>query len=119
LLRENFVEQDSGLFVVVVGVLVGVPANLSIEVLSLDGIRFVFNWAVQAVGLVVGVAVLSAVDDHGAIASDVVAHCGSIRAVDWDLIIVGTKSVSVGVGVIQKSSLKHSVVAGLDSWNQV
>jgi len=98
---------------------VGVPANLSIKVLSMDGIRLVLNWAVQTVGLVVGVAVLSAVDTHGAITSDVVAHSGSVGAVDWDLIIVSTKSVSVGVGVIQKSSLEHSVIAGLNSRDQV
>ena len=99
--------------------LVGVSANLCIELLAVDGVRFVFNWAVEAVGLVVGVTMLATVDDHGAITSVVVTQRGSVGAVDWNLIVVGAESVSVCVGVIQKSSLEHSVVAGLDSRHQV
>ena len=40
-------------------------------------------------------------------------------AVDWNLMVVGSKTMSMGVSVVDKSALKHLVVGSLNSWNEV
>ena len=49
----------------------------------------------------------------------VVGDSGSEGAVDGDLVIVGSESVSVGVGVGEESALEHSVVGGLNAGDHV
>lgn len=44
---------------------------------------------------------------------------GSVRAVDGDLVVVGSESMTVSVRVVDKSSLEHLVVGGFDSGDQV
>ena len=96
--------------------LVGIPADLGIQLHTVDGIRFVFNWAIYTIGLIIGVTMLSTVDDHGAITSDVVTHRGSVGAVDWDQFVVSTKAVAVSVWVVKKTTLKHLVSTWFNAW---
>ena len=96
-----------------------VPANFSIQELAVNRVRFVLNGAVQGVRLVVGVSSFTAVDGHGAIAGVVVAHASAVGAVDRDLVVVGTKTMAVGVGVVEEAALEHAIVAGFNSGNQV
>jgi hypothetical protein len=43
------------------------------------------------------------------------AHGCFVRAVDWDLLVVGAESVAVGVGVVQQSTDEHLIIAWFDS----
>jgi len=71
----------------------------------------ILSWAVVGVRLIVcGELVTIAFHGHGAITVVVVAHGGSVRAVDRNLVIVGANSVAMGVRVVQKSTLEHLVV---------
>ena len=44
---------------------------------------------------------------------------GSVWAVDWNLSVVTTESVSVSIWVREKSSLKHLIVGSFNSWNEM
>jgi hypothetical protein len=44
---------------------------------------------------------------------------GLVRTVDFKLVVIGTESMSMSVGVAEKSSLKHLVERRLDSWHHV
>ena len=46
-------------------------------------------------------------------------HAGSVWAVDWDLLVVWSKSMSVSIWVIDESSLEHLAVGCLDTWDEV
>jgi len=72
----------------------------------------------EAVRLVVGFGALVSVDIHETITM-VIIWSGSEWAIDWDLVIVNSKSMSVGVRVGEKTSLKHSVSRGFNSWDQM
>jgi hypothetical protein len=71
-----------------------------------------------AVGLVVNGAAMVSIDSARAI-SLVGGNSGSVRAVDGDLVVVGTQSVSVGVGVREDSALEHLVVGELNTWDDM
>ena len=49
-----------------------------------------------------------AVDSGGTI-SLIVSNSSPVRAIDRDLVVVSTESVSVGVGVREKPSLEHLI----------
>lgn len=74
--------------------------------------------AVEGVGFVVGVATLVSIDDHEAISLSI-GDFGSIWAVDGDLVVVATESVSVGIGVREESSLEHLVLGRLNTGDQM
>lgn len=111
-------EQGSGLSEVAVGVGGSVSLDQSADSEGAQGEALVLDGASEAVGLVVGGGSLVAINAHRAV-SLVVGDSGSERAVDGDLVIVGSESVSVGVGVGEESALEHSVVGGLNAWNHV
>ena len=119
-LAEHLSEKSSRLLVVVIGVvvLVVVSADQSINLELRPFVALVLGGAAQAVGFVVGSSSLVSVHSHGPI-SLIVVHSSSVWAIDGDLVVVGTKSVSVSIRVREESSLEHSVVGGLDSGNQV
>ena len=73
---------------------------------------------VVAVWLVIWLGSLVAVYTHWSVSLTVV-DSGSVRAVDWDLVVVGTKSVSVGVVVRKKSALEHLIETRLNTRNSV
>jgi hypothetical protein len=74
----------------------------------------------SAVGLVVnGELVAVTLNGHGAITDVVVSHLSSVGAVNRNLLVVGAKSVTVGIGVVQETSLQHLVHAGFNTRDQV
>lgn len=120
LLCENFVEEGSGLFVVVIGVLVREPANVTAQNLLRETERLILlGGPIIAVWLVIWAASTVAIDCHSSIAGVVVAQRSTVRAVDWNLFVILSESVAVGVRVIEKPSLEHLIVAGFDARNQV
>lgn len=74
---------------------------------------------IVAVWLVIWIASTVAIDCHSSIAGVVVAQSSTVRAVDWNLFVILSESVAVGVRVIEKSSLEHLIVAGFNARNQV
>lgn len=59
------------------------------------------------------------VHSHSTVSDVRSVHLRSNRTVDWDLGVVGTQSVSVGVWVREQSRLQHRVGRGLLVWHSV
>ena len=117
---EDIAEEGAGLLVVGVGVLVGVTASLANHRLLCPGVdRGLDGSAGDGVGLVVGLGAITAIYGHETITGVVVAHASAVGAVDGDLVVVGAKSVPVGVRVVDEASLEHLVVGGLNTWDHV
>jgi len=95
-------------------VLMGVSASVSAHSERCHLLSGVLYRAVVAVWLVVNGAALISINSARAI-SLVVGNSSSVRAVDGDLVIVGTESVSVGVGVREDSALKHLISGELNT----
>jgi len=115
---HDFSEESSGLLVIIIRMLVRVSASkTSNGELSLL-LAWVLNWAIKSVWLIVRCTSLVAIDGGGAI-SLIVSNSSSIRAVDRNLFIVGTESVSVGVRVGEESSLEHLISRRLNAWDNM
>jgi len=117
-LREDLSPESSWLLVVVVRVGVSVSSDVAVEFLWAPLGGWVLNWSAQAVWLVVDVGLLVSSDGEVTV-SLIVMKPGSVWAVNWDLLIVSTESMSVGVWVGEESSLEHLVVGWFDSWDQM
>jgi hypothetical protein len=113
----NSTEKISRLLVVVVRVSMGVTTNSSGVGSSVPCSGFVFNGTVQRVGFVVGFTSIVTLEGHTI--TLVVWNAGSVRAVDGDLIVVSSKSVSLSVGVREETTLEHLVERSFNSGNQV
>lgn len=120
LVVEYLAEEFARLLIVGVRVLVRIATGLADHNLLLLGVDFVLDGgAVNRVGLVVGCGTISTVDSHQTVTGVVVAHASAVWAVDGDLVIVGAESVSVGIGVVDKTTLEHLVVGGFNTWDHV
>lgn len=117
-LSHDLSEESSGLLEVIIGVLVRVSAGVATDSEGRHLLGGVLHGAVVAVGLVVNGAALVSIDSAGAI-SLVVGNSSSVGAVYGDLVVVGTQSVSVGVGVREDSALEHLVVGELNTWDDM
>jgi hypothetical protein len=113
-LGHHLSEESSRLLKVVVRVLMGVSASVSAHSKRCHLLSGVLDRAVVAVGLVVNGTALISINSARAI-SLVVGYSSSVRAVDGDLVIVGTESVSVGVGVREDSALEHLISRELNT----
>ena len=51
--------------------------------------------------------------------SEVSMNSSSVWAVNWDLLVVLSESISVGIWIREKSSLEHLIIGWLNSWNEV
>ena len=117
---EDLAEEFAGLLVVGVGVLVGIAASRANQGLWSPLVAHALNGSARdGVWLVVGQGSVSTVDGHETITSVVVAHAGLVGAVDGDLVVVRSESVSVSVGVVHETALEHLVVGGFDAWDHV
>lgn len=117
---EDLAEELTRLLIVGVGVLVGIASSLTDEVLLFPGVSWVLDGGSHdRVGLVIRQGAVSTIDCHETISSVIVAHASTVWAVDGDLVIVGTKSVSVGVRVVDETALEHLIVGWLDTWDHV
>lgn len=117
---KDIAEQVARLLVVVVGVRVGVPSGLANHVLLAPGVDGALSGLSGVrVGLVVRHGAIASVDGHGSVAGVVVAHTSAVGAVDGDLVVVGTETMTMGVGVVDQTALKHLVVRWFDTWDHV
>ena len=79
---------------------------------------WVLLWSTLGVWLVVDGSSLVSVDS-GSTVSLVVSNSSSVWAVDWNLLIVDTESISVSIWIREKSSLEHLISGWLNSWNKM
>jgi len=99
---------------------VGVPSNLPAHSDGRPCVSFIFFGAAVRVRFVVGwVLVTVTLHCHWAVTEVVCTHAGAVGAVDGDLLVVGSKSVALSVGVVQHTALKHLVHGRFDTGNQV
>jgi hypothetical protein len=68
--------------------------------------------------MIVWCASLVAINSHETV-SLTVSNLNSVRAINWNLLIVDTESVAVGIRIGEKSSLKHLVFRRLNTWDEV
>ena len=117
---EDVAEEGARLLVVGVGVLVGVASRLALELLLGPSVSRVLDRSTaNGVWLVVGLGAIATIDGHEAVTGVVVTHAGAVGAVDRDLVVVGSQSVPVRVGVVHETTLQHLVVGGLDAWHHM
>lgn len=118
LVVHDLSEEGSGLSEVAVGVAGLISLDETSDLLGRGLILLSGGGSTEGVGLVVGSASLISIDDHEAVSDSVGDSC-SEGAVDRDLVVVASESVSVGIDVREQSSLEHSVSRGLDSGDHV
>ena len=105
----NFLPKSSWLLVISVWMWELVSTDESRNWIFGPSLGWVFNRAVLGIWLIVWSASVIAVDNSGTI-SDVRSNSGSVRAVDWNLFVVLSESMSVSIWVREESSLEHLVV---------
>lgn len=116
LFGHNLSEQGTGLREVVVGVSGFETADQTSNSLGGElgfGSHLV---TVEGGGFVVNFGSLVTVDVHGTITL-VVGDSSSVGAVDGDLVVVGTESVSVGIRIREETTLEHLVQRGFHTGN--
>jgi len=120
-LIEHLVEKSTGLLVVIVGVHVRVSTNLTSDGMAGPGSGFVLNWGTLGTAWLVvdGELVTVTLNVHGTVTNVVGSHAGTVRAVNRDLLVVGSKSVTVGIGIVQETALQHLVHGWFNAWHQV
>lgn len=97
LVSKDLLPKSSWLLEVRVGVWMGPSASQGIDLFLGPGEASILLWSTQRGWLVVvSLALVSIVNPA---ISLVVRNLGSVGAVDWNLSVVSTKSMSVGVGV--------------------
>lgn len=101
--------------VVIIGVVAG---GLSVEFEDmLLGIRSLHS-SVEGIRVMVGSICLVVTVSHETISLSVV-HCSSVRTVDRELDVVGSKTMEMSIGVTEDSSLEHLVWGEFDTRNDV
>jgi hypothetical protein len=118
-LVEDFVEEGAWLLIDSVRVSVRISGNWAGCWLGVDGVLLVFAGGLVLRWLVVGgFAVTVHVHDSVALVIGG-SESGSVWAVDWNLVVVGAEAMSVGVRVVNESTLEHLAVGSLDAWDEV
>jgi len=117
---EDLVEERAWLLIVSVWVSVCVSTDRSSEFMLVDSKLLVLLWSFNLTWFVVRSLAIAASNVHDTITLVVsgTQSC-SVWTVDRNLMVVGSKTMSMGVSVVDKSALKHLVVGSLNSWNEV
>ena len=123
LLGQNVTVQRSGLDKVDV---IDIQGPVVWDSWTSPDLLVLLNWSlwlqegVLGVGsVVVWLRAKVAVNIHWTISNGWVEELGGVWAVDWDLVVVWTQSVTLSVSVGEKSTLKDRVGRGLLVWNGV
>jgi hypothetical protein len=115
-LREYFIPESSWLFEISIGMSVSESTGCARDWSFMPSVSLVFFRTVQGVRLVIRVGAMS----NGYVSSTisrVVSNSSSVGAVDWNLLVVFTQSISVSIGIREKSSLEHFVGRRLNTRN--
>ena len=117
-LGEDLGPKGSWLLEVVVWMLVLVSADFTSDLVFVPGELWIFFWSVKGIWLIIWLSTIIAINSSSTI-SNIRSNSSSIRAINWNLFVVLSESVSVGVWIREKSALKHLIVGWLDTWHQV
>jgi len=110
--------QSTRLSEVTVGVLRSISLNKSGNLVRSNAELGILERTTEAVRLVVGSVSLVSVNNHESISNSVL-DSDSVGAVDGDLVIVSSQSVSVGIRIGEESSLEHLISRGFNTWDHV
>ena len=117
-LAHNLSEEDSRLLIVSIWVLVIVSADWAANIEVGKLLARVFYRATKSVGLVVWSTSTIPINSRRAITL-VVSNSSSVWAVNRDLVVVGAKSVAMSIRIREKTTLKHLINRGLNTWYEV
>jgi len=104
LITHDLSVKGSWLGEIAVGVLLRISLNQTGNLERSLSVLLILEGSTEAVRFVVGSGSLVSINNHETI-SDTVGDSSSVGAVDGDLVVVSTESVSVGIRVGEKSSL--------------
>lgn len=97
---ENFSEESSWLLVIIIWMLVRISSDGALDGLCMNSILFVFNWTWFRTWLIVCGLSIVTVHGHKSITNIVCSKTSSIWAVDWNLLIIWPKTMSVSVWIV-------------------
>lgn len=86
-----------------------VSTDGSLDGVFVDCVVLVLNWTRSCTWFVVRSTAVVSIDAHSAVAEIVSSKTSSVRAVDWDLVVIYPKTISLGIGVVEQSALEHLV----------
>jgi hypothetical protein len=96
----------------------GVSLDKTINLVGLLGELLVISVVALRVGFVVSSGTLVSVDRHETVSLSI-DDSASVRAVDGDLLVVDSQSVSVGISIGEESTLQHLIVGGFNTRNEM
>jgi len=111
-------EQSAGLGKVVIGVSGSVSLNQTSHLERSAGKALFFSVGAKSIGFIIRSVALVSIDLHETISLSI-DDTASVGAVNGDLLIVDTESVSVGIGIGEKSSLEHLIGRGFNTGNHM
>jgi len=111
LIVKDLAEELTRLLIVGIWVSECIATGFTDKSLCFPGVsRILDGCASDRVWLVVRKRSVSAIDGHETISGVVVTHAGAVWAVNWNLIVVWSQSVSVSVRVVDEATLQHLAV---------
>jgi len=117
-LAEHFVPESSRLLITSVWVRMLKSTSSTGKGFLVPSGWGVFNWASHGVWLIIRFASGVTIHDGWTISLHV-GDSSSVRAVDWNLLVILSESVSMSVWIGEESSLEHLIVGWLDTWDKV
>jgi hypothetical protein len=102
----------------VIWVLIWISANFTNKFLFGFSMGAVVVWFFILIWFKVDLTTLVSINSKESISLTIV-NCSSVWAIDWNLGIVASKSVPVGVWIGEKPTLKHLVIGWLNTWNKM
>lgn len=118
LILHNLAEKSSWLREIVIGMSGLEATNKTSDSLSAELSFRERLVLVEGRRLIIGLRSLISIDAHGAI-SLTIGNTSSVWAVNWDLIVVSSESVTMSVRVREKSTLEHFVHRGFHTRDEV
>ena len=115
LIIENSSEKLSWLLIVIIRMLVSISTSITSNSPLVVCVGFIFSGSVQRVRLVVGTVGVAV--SHWETISLVVGNLGSVWAIDRNLLIVRSKTMSVSIWVREETTLEHLVVGWFNTWH--
>ncbi len=115
---HNFSIKSSRLLKIIIWLRVLVSTGLTLNLKWFLCLGWIFHRPIKGIRLVIWSASLIACHICWPISLIVWNPC-SIRAINWNVIEVSTKSMPVSIWIWEQSSLKHLIIGRLYSWHKV
>jgi hypothetical protein len=103
-LGKNFVPESTRLFIMTISVCVRMSTNLSWNLIFIPSKIWILFWTTYSVWLIICNCTLISIYRSCTI-SLIISNSYTIRAVDWNLLKVCSKSIPMSIWIWEKSSL--------------